>query len=184
MPNQQPCCDEEVGLLYERTATTLCRICYETQGELVSPCNCSGSSAFVHLPCLKKWVAYSSTPHMCEICHAPWKITLNPVNYLFINGISFLSILLAVFVCTIQDQDLLKTICLVGLFSLQTIIKIVDYRFITMFIFKICFTATWGIVFAYSYIQPESAWSIAFVDFAHWWFMCIILLVNWAEVVV
>ena len=36
-----------------------CKICFEESneilGELISPCNCSGSIKYVHIPCLNKW---------------------------------------------------------------------------------------------------------------------------------
>ncbi len=147
----------------------------------MSPCNCSGTAAFVHLPCLQKWVQYSKTPAQCEICQTSWKITINPLPTTFIFAISILSMTLAALVCSIQEQDLLKTICLLGLLTIQSIIKIVDYRLITMFVFKICFTTTWGIVFAYEKINNDCAWSIAFVDFAHWWLICIIFIMDWAN---
>ena len=32
-----------------------CRYCYDTDGDLISPCECKGSNKHVHLECLKKW---------------------------------------------------------------------------------------------------------------------------------
>ena len=31
-----------------------CRICFESEGELISPCPCRGSAAYVHFSCLRK----------------------------------------------------------------------------------------------------------------------------------
>ena len=45
-----------------------CRICLEDEGEMVQPCNCSGTSANVHPECLMKWLVISQTTE-CEICH-------------------------------------------------------------------------------------------------------------------
>ena len=43
-----------------------CRICLEP-GELIQPCLCSGTAAFVHKECLEKWFTFSDNTH-CEIC--------------------------------------------------------------------------------------------------------------------
>jgi hypothetical protein len=66
-----------------------CRIClndisFEEDSPLISPCKCSGSVKYIHLECLKKWIAslvktkenesvqsYSWKTIKCEICHTP-----------------------------------------------------------------------------------------------------------------
>lgn len=47
-----------------------CRICHEgrASGELLSPCECSGSLAMVHQACLERWLTASNSNH-CELCH-------------------------------------------------------------------------------------------------------------------
>ncbi|XP_026234905.1 RING_CH-C4HC3_MARCH2_like domain-containing protein [Anabas testudineus] len=47
-----------------------CRICHEgrASGELLSPCECSGSLAMVHRACLERWLTASKSNH-CELCH-------------------------------------------------------------------------------------------------------------------
>uniref|UniRef100_A0A672GLZ6 RING-CH-type domain-containing protein n=1 Tax=Salarias fasciatus TaxID=181472 RepID=A0A672GLZ6_SALFA len=47
-----------------------CRICHEgpAAGELLSPCECSGSLAMVHRACLEHWLTFSNSGH-CELCH-------------------------------------------------------------------------------------------------------------------
>ncbi|XP_063337084.1 E3 ubiquitin-protein ligase MARCHF3 [Pelmatolapia mariae] len=47
-----------------------CRICHEGResGELLSPCECSGSLASVHRSCLEQWLTASDSGH-CELCH-------------------------------------------------------------------------------------------------------------------
>lgn len=45
-----------------------CRICFEEDGDLISPCNCSGSIEYMHPMCLKKWIK-SSNSNKCEICN-------------------------------------------------------------------------------------------------------------------
>ncbi|XP_043478480.1 E3 ubiquitin-protein ligase MARCHF2-like isoform X2 [Leptopilina heterotoma] len=46
-----------------------CRICFEDEnsGELIDPCECSGSLKLVHTKCLEKWLSISNTDR-CEIC--------------------------------------------------------------------------------------------------------------------
>ena len=37
-----------------------CRICFEeSRNEMISPCNCKGSHAFIHRHCLDRWYAES-----------------------------------------------------------------------------------------------------------------------------
>lgn len=47
-----------------------CRICYE-DGDLISPCACTGTMAHVHKECLEKWIAVSHRS-TCELCHTPF----------------------------------------------------------------------------------------------------------------
>lgn len=43
-----------------------CRICLD-EGDLIQPCNCTGTTAYVHEECLIKWLAISNRTD-CEIC--------------------------------------------------------------------------------------------------------------------
>lgn len=43
-----------------------CRICLD-EGDLIQPCNCTGTTAYVHEECLIKWLAVSNRTD-CEIC--------------------------------------------------------------------------------------------------------------------
>uniref|UniRef100_A0A4W6CY56 RING-CH-type domain-containing protein n=1 Tax=Lates calcarifer TaxID=8187 RepID=A0A4W6CY56_LATCA len=55
-----------------------CRICHEgrASGELLSPCECSGSLAMVHRACLEHWLTTSATTSLlwnafqtlCGVC--------------------------------------------------------------------------------------------------------------------
>ena len=47
-----------------------CRICYE-DGDMISPCACTGTMAHVHKECLEKWIAVSHRS-TCELCHTPF----------------------------------------------------------------------------------------------------------------
>lgn len=72
-----------------------CRICRETNGQLVSPCRCN---TVVHRACLERWVGYREdalfpllsaiTRDVCEVCrhpfntraHSPWDGSMNNDN--------------------------------------------------------------------------------------------------------
>jgi len=46
-----------------------CRICFGQEGELITPCKCSGTCAFVHRDCLDAWrAAQESARGVCGTC--------------------------------------------------------------------------------------------------------------------
>lgn len=47
----------------------VCRICQTSsvQENLISPCNCKGTLAYVHLTCLERWLNQTSRNY-CELC--------------------------------------------------------------------------------------------------------------------
>ena len=45
-----------------------CRICLEDNDELIKPCKCNGTIAYVHKACLETWINASGSNH-CEICN-------------------------------------------------------------------------------------------------------------------
>ncbi|KAG5884985.1 hypothetical protein JTB14_028185 [Gonioctena quinquepunctata] len=53
----------------QSVASIACRICHtNTVNEaLISPCNCKGTLAYVHLSCLERWLNQSSRSY-CELC--------------------------------------------------------------------------------------------------------------------
>ncbi|KAK0152591.1 E3 ubiquitin-protein ligase MARCH4 [Merluccius polli] len=55
--------------------TPLCRICFQgpEQGELLSPCRCSGSVRCSHEPCLVKWISERGS-WSCEICYYKYHV--------------------------------------------------------------------------------------------------------------
>lgn len=75
-----------------------CRICLEDTGELITPCNCKGTSAYVHDACLTKWLELSERD-TCEICHEKLvkteKCSCEPKKYF-----------LGCFSCSVQSQDM------------------------------------------------------------------------------
>lgn len=71
------CNSETVGELTSLSGV-ICRICLENIPEnLISPCNCKGTSAYIHESCLKKWIMlnYKSNSDLkCEICGHEYKL--------------------------------------------------------------------------------------------------------------
>ncbi|KAL1491890.1 hypothetical protein ABEB36_012413 [Hypothenemus hampei] len=51
-------------------ASVHCRICYDNEKneDLIAPCHCKGTVAFVHRSCLENWLSESGTT-TCELCH-------------------------------------------------------------------------------------------------------------------
>jgi hypothetical protein len=75
-----------------------CRICFETEGPLYSPCKCNGSVKYVHGACLLQWIQTRTCgiKDTCELCKESYAIKYNyPLerdilgtnlyNYLFIG---------------------------------------------------------------------------------------------------
>ncbi|XP_022919204.1 E3 ubiquitin-protein ligase MARCHF3-like [Onthophagus taurus] len=50
-------------------SSIVCRICQTHSADeiLISPCNCKGTLAYVHLPCLERWLNQVSRTY-CELC--------------------------------------------------------------------------------------------------------------------
>ena len=51
-----------------------CRICFETtdQNNMLSPCSCNGTMAYIHSFCLKNCIQ-SNDERICRICHQIWR---------------------------------------------------------------------------------------------------------------
>lgn len=58
----------------------VCRICLDSEDkQLIRPCSCSGTSAFVHESCLKTWILMKSDrleKATCEICKNDFKVCI------------------------------------------------------------------------------------------------------------
>lgn len=65
------------GYAYETSHNSdseICRICHSVGDEkLIAPCKCSGSSRYVHEPCLVTWFK-KSVKNECELCRSEVKI--------------------------------------------------------------------------------------------------------------
>ena len=67
---------DSVLLPAENPATPFCRICLEEDGEMISPCQCTGTLAHVHEPCLRQWRDQfdpcDERALRCQQCTAPY----------------------------------------------------------------------------------------------------------------
>lgn len=56
-----------------------CRICLETDNNLINPCSCKGSAEFVHISCLEKWRGLDKELRKytyCEVCNSKYNTNL------------------------------------------------------------------------------------------------------------
>lgn len=58
---------------------SVCRICHEEDSSenLISPCECTGTSGLVHKNCLEKWLSASNKTE-CEICKYQFNTSRHP----------------------------------------------------------------------------------------------------------
>lgn len=76
-PNSSKSENEKVNLL-EKTSLSNCRICLDIGiNPLINPCNCNGTTKFVHEMCLKQWITTKYTDIYsaeCEICRYKYRM--------------------------------------------------------------------------------------------------------------
>lgn len=53
-----------------------CRICFETDGTMISPCLCKGTSKYVHTECLERWRTFAKTPKQCTVCKSAYDLSM------------------------------------------------------------------------------------------------------------
>lgn len=59
--------------------TEVCRICFENDGILISPCECRGESKWIHEKCLTRWrtsAPLEESSSRCEICLTDYNIPI------------------------------------------------------------------------------------------------------------
>jgi len=59
---------EEDGAMEDSADDNQCRICFETGGDLIAPCLCSGTSKWIHRTCLDQWRAAGSNARAMTNC--------------------------------------------------------------------------------------------------------------------
>ena len=70
------------GVLLTQHAVKTCRICLDNDNEkdLISPCMCTGGSAYVHRQCLDNWRSVNKNGRafkFCDVCH--FEFVIEPV---------------------------------------------------------------------------------------------------------
>ncbi len=62
-----------------------CRICFDSEpiNQLIKPCDCDGSSKFVHRQCLKKWIRLASNREAANRCMECRKEYIKKENNIF-----------------------------------------------------------------------------------------------------
>jgi len=57
-----------------QVAEDTCRFCLQSEpaSDLISPCACSGSAAWVHNCCLSRWRRSGGIRKVCEVCRSPY----------------------------------------------------------------------------------------------------------------
>uniref|UniRef100_A0A671PEU5 RING-type E3 ubiquitin transferase n=1 Tax=Sinocyclocheilus anshuiensis TaxID=1608454 RepID=A0A671PEU5_9TELE len=79
--------DDRFSFISYAEGTPVCRICFQgpEQGELLSPCRCSGSIRSTHQPCLIKWISERGS-WTCELCYYKYQViaisTKNPLQHI------------------------------------------------------------------------------------------------------
>lgn len=53
-----------------------CRICFDSEGSLVTPCRCRGTQAYIHPECLRMYFVHYPDG-LCRVCQTPMK-RINP----------------------------------------------------------------------------------------------------------
>lgn len=179
-----PYIEEQQRLLYDRSPTPLCRICYE-DGDLVSCCECTGTAGYVHKKCLKNWITHSGNDTHCEICKGEWTIdvfTTVDRGYLMCKSITFCFL----FYCNIGLPVLFFNMALKEKYAFdagflwfitQGTIGIVTavYYTMEMFVFRFIFTIIWTCLLTFFLLQDngcqvDSIWYITVGEIALWVF--------------
>jgi hypothetical protein len=129
----------------------ICRFCYEGNGELISPCKCSGSQKYLHRDCLEKWrnIAGANNKEQCSICRFYYlfeedSLKRNEYNYNWWKNIAlFIStIIITIIIVIIISYLLIKILC--GM-SIKIRGVIFQLSFFSALIVVICFYSFIGI---------------------------------------
>lgn len=74
-----------------------CRICFEEDNDLLQPCRCRGTAAYIHPACLTQYIHYYPD-RVCRICRTQLSVPLDPESLVLLwllgsglTGLLFLS---------------------------------------------------------------------------------------------
>src|SRR5258706_13178171 len=117
----------------------MCRICLDTEGLLITPCNCCGTIGYMHELCLMKWLSNKSD-NSCEICKHEYQFGVR-----FNNAIRmllyFYNIFAFCFVCLpfiIVGLSISVIIVQFFLYNAYIILDNFNYYEISFFVDKLC----------------------------------------------
>ena len=83
-----------INPIYEEPNLPECRICLESEGELISVCGCNGTTKFVHKECIENWINRFTRDHpnhyKCQICNEKYNLQILDENELSEFARSFL----------------------------------------------------------------------------------------------
>ena len=98
----------------EMNVQKVCRICFETtnQNEMLSPCDCSGTMAYIHSNCLKNWIQ-TKNEVICDICKQKWRgVTIftknkNFIDYLKADPYPWYCVAIIIFISLLPISDII-----------------------------------------------------------------------------
>jgi len=89
-----------------------CRICFEDgdANTLVTPCRCSGSSAYIHQACLDRYIQYYPD-RICRVCRDEFPVSESPVDV----GLCWILTVCMISALTISQVRLMVKLFLFGI---------------------------------------------------------------------
>jgi len=66
-----------------------CRICFEEGGDLLTPCRCRGTSAYIHRDCLLEYIRHYPD-RICRVCQCPFLHVTDPRDFTTMLCVVFL----------------------------------------------------------------------------------------------
>ena len=102
-----------------------CRICFEEDGILLSPCSCRGTSAYIHQRCLDTYIEHYPD-RICRVCNQPMKMSIQKFQILKFCLLFLILIFLVMTSTAPVYMKVLFTIALVSLFVYYSYNELID----------------------------------------------------------
>lgn len=93
-----------------------CRICFEEGNDLLTPCLCRGTAAYIHSACLDRYIQYYPD-RVCRVCHAKFIPFETSRDVLFAIGI----IVVFAFLLLVSTSLLVVKLALLGVTGLISV---------------------------------------------------------------
>ena len=151
-----------------------CRICFETtnQNQMLSPCDCSGTMAYIHSYCLKKTIELN-VEEICRICDQKWNgFTIvyknnNFINYLKAEPCSCLFLVLILFVLLVAISNLVigvSNIININEYNQKTKVYVIVADFIVAGLLILVFTPILSLLVIHQYRKWHRLNSITAIE--------------------